>query len=143
MVKVRQMIFRCGLPASGLCAAALLMASFPAAAQMPPGMLFFMPGNTCPQGSSRAANTNGRMLLVANDAGAIGRTSGDPLKDQEDRQHGHDDSLTVSLSAKTISGTSSCCNGQATGKGDHTATGKTKDAKSGLPFVQLLVCQVN
>jgi|EndMetStandDraft_8_1072994.scaffolds.fasta_scaffold63526_3 hypothetical protein len=143
MVKIRQMIFRCALAASWLCAAAPLMASYPAAAQMPSGMLFFMPGNTCPQGSSRAANTNGRMLLVANDPGAIGRTYGDPLKDQEDRQHAHDDTMTVSLSMKSISGTSSCCNGQATSKGNHTATGKTKAAKSGLPFVQLLVCQVD
>jgi hypothetical protein len=116
MVKICQMIFRSAPPTSWLCAAVILMASFPAAAQMPSGMLFFMPGNTCPQGSSRAANTNGRLLLVANDAGAIGRTYGDPLKDQEDRQHAHDDTMTVSLSAKSISGTSSCCNARQQAK---------------------------
>ncbi|WP_315723648.1 MULTISPECIES: hypothetical protein [unclassified Bradyrhizobium] len=104
-----------------------------ASAALPSGMLFFMPGNTCPAGSSRATNTNGRLLLVANDAGAIGRTYGGPLKDQDDRKHQHDASLTVTLDSHHVAGSGNCGNGQATSRGDHVFGGKTKGATLGLP----------
>lgn len=112
-------------------------------AGMPKNMIFFVPGGTCPQGTSRPADANGRMLLVANDPGAVGRTYGTPLRDKEDRKHHHVANVGVSLNEHRIAGASSCCNDQATTKGTHSATFDTQDATSGLPFVQLLACKVN
>jgi hypothetical protein len=112
-------------------------------AGMPKDMIFFMPGTDCPAGSSRLTNANGRMLLVANDTGSIGATFGAALADREDRKHKHEGDVAANLNEHSISGASSCCNGQATAKGKHSAEVKTEEATSGLPFVQLLACKVD
>jgi hypothetical protein len=114
-----------------------------ALAGMPKNMIFFVPGGDCPKGTSRAADANGRMLLVANDPGAVGRTYGTPLHDREDRKHQHSSTVSVSLDQHDIAGADSCCNDQATTKGVHSATQDTEGATSNLPFVQLLVCKVD
>lgn len=112
-------------------------------AGMPKNMIFFMPGTDCPAGSSRLANANGRMLLVANDEGANGSTYGKPLSDGEDRKHKHKVRVVVNLNEHSIAGASSCCNSQSTAKGEHSADLETDEATSGLPFVQLLACKVD
>jgi hypothetical protein len=114
-----------------------------AQAEMPKNMIFFVPGATCPSGTIRAADANGRLLLVANDPGAVGRTYGAPLRDKEDRTHHHSATVSATLPSHHIAGASSCCNSQATSQGAHSATFDTQDATSGLPFAQLLVCKVN
>jgi len=125
-----------GMVASAGCAGV-------ARAEMPKNMIFFMPGTNCPAGSSRLTNANGRMLLVANDQGAIGSTYGSALADHEDRKHKHKAKVSVSLNEHSISGASSCCNSQSTTKGGHSADVETDEATSGLPFVQLLACKVD
>jgi hypothetical protein len=114
-----------------------------AQAGMPKNMIFFMPGTNCPAGTSRVANANGRMLLVANDQGSIGRTFGTALADHEDRTHKHKAKVAANLKEHSISGSDSCCNTQATRKGEHSADVETDEATSGLPFVQLLACKVD
>ncbi|HUI98091.1 MAG TPA: hypothetical protein VLX44_20200 [Xanthobacteraceae bacterium] len=114
-----------------------------AEAGMPKNMIFFVPGGVCPQGSSRAADANGRMLLVANDPGAVGRTYETALRDKEDRKNHAVAHVSVNLNEHRIAGASSCCNTQATNKGTHSATFDTGDATSNLPFVQLLACKVD
>jgi hypothetical protein len=104
-------------------------------------MIFFYPGETCPDGAKRAKSANGRMLLAVNDAGSVGKTHGHPLADQEERKHSHESTLSVTLSSHHISGASSCCNGQATKHGTYSKKLTTKKATSNLPFVQLLVCE--
>jgi hypothetical protein len=112
-------------------------------AGMPKDMIFFVPGNTCPPGTSRAGNANGRMLLVANDPGAVGRTYETALRDKEDRKNHAVAHVSVDLRTHSISGASSCCNNQSTTRGAHSATFNTGDATSNLPFVQLLACKVD
>jgi len=112
-------------------------------AKMPKNMIFFIPGGTCPAGSSRATDANGRLLLSANDPGAVGRTFGMPLHDREDRKHSHGATVSVTLDSHHIAGASSCCNSQATSQGSHSTDLKTDGAASSLPFVQLLVCKVD
>jgi hypothetical protein len=121
------------------------MGSFAGAVEagMPKDMIFFVPGNTCPSGTSRAGNANGRMLLVANDAGAVGRTYETALRDKEDRKNRAKARVSVDLRSHSISGGSDCCNSQSTGKGVHSATFDTGEATSNLPFVQLLACKVD
>lgn len=114
-----------------------------AQAGMPKNMIVFMPAGECPAGTSRLANANGRMLLATNDEGAIGRTYGSALADREDRKHKHKAKVSVNLDEHSISGASSCCNGQSTTKGEHSADVETDDATSALPFVQLLACKVD
>jgi hypothetical protein len=112
-------------------------------ADMPKNMIFFVPGGECPKGTSRAADANGRMLLVANDPGAVGRTYQTALRDKEDRKNHAAAHVSVDLREHSISGASSCCNDQATAKGKHSADFNTGDATSNLPFVQLLACKVD
>lgn len=122
---------------------ALLGVEGTALAGLPKDMIFFMSGTTCPSGSSRLVNANGRMLLVANDAGAIGSTSGTALADREDRRHKHKAKVSANLNEHSISAASSCCNSQSTRKGEHSAVLETDETISGLPFVQLLACKVD
>ena len=127
----------------GLGAMAIGLFAGAVQAEMPKNMIFFVPGGACPQGTSRAADANGRMLLVANDSGAVGRTYGTPLRDKEDRKNHAVAHVSVELREHSIAGASSCCNGQSTTKGTHSAAFDTGDATSNLPFVQLLACKVD
>lgn len=124
---------------------AATIGSFAGAAEpgMPKNMVFFVPGNTCPAGTTRAVNANGRMLLVANDPGAVGRTYENALRDKEDRKNRAKAHVAVDLRSHSISGASSCCNSQSTRKGSHTADMDTGEGTSNLPFVQLLACKVD
>ena len=114
-----------------------------AAQDLPSGMIFFVAAETCPSGSSAAQDAAGRIMIVTTDTSQIGKTYGTPMKDQQDNKHTHSGSMTVNLPEHHIAGASGCCNGQATSKGDHTATITSGEASTNLPFIQLLVCAVN
>ncbi len=124
-----------------------LLATFSAAdaaAQgLPSGMIFFVATGQCPSGSSPAQNAAGRILIATTDTSQIGKTEGTPMADQKDNTHTHSGSMTVNLPEHRIAGASSCCNGQATRKGAHTANITSEPATTNLPFIQLLVCVVN
>ncbi|WP_062269190.1 hypothetical protein [Endozoicomonas arenosclerae] len=128
------------------CAAfccSLIFAQASMAAALPSKMIFFAEGTACPAGSTAAADAAGRMLLVTTNVGDVGKTFGTALKDQEDRTHTHSGTMTVNLPSHHISGASSCCNSQATSKGSHSQSVTSGASTSGLPFIQLLVCQAN
>ena len=125
----------------GLLAA--LGAAEAAAQGLPKGMIFFVTTSQCPSGSSPAQNAAGRILIAVTDTSQIGKTQGTPMKDQQDNTHTHSGAMTVTLTEHRIAGASSCCNGQATTKGDHTANITSEPATTNLPFIQLLVCVVN
>lgn len=135
---------RQGLQATAFGALLALAVAAPAAATdgMPAGMIFFTEGANCPAGSERATQANGRLIIGVTDTGEIGNTYGTPLANQEDRTHTHEATMTVTINSKHIAAASSCCNGQATKKGTYTTSVKTKPATSGLPFIQLLACEV-
>ena len=141
MLKAKPFILALGLLALGLFA--VFGASSVAAQGLPSGMIFFVAQDTCPSGTSPATDAAGRTLFVTTDTSQIGKTSGTPMADQQDNTHTHSGSLTVNLPENNIAGASSCCNGQATKKGDHTANITSGSSTTDLPFIQLLVCVVN
>ncbi len=110
---------------------------------LPSKMIFFVDGTSCPAGSTPATDAAGRMLLAVTNVGDVGKTYGTPLRDQEDRSHTHSGNMSVSLPSHSISAASSCCNGQGTNKGSHSASVTSGSGTSGLPFIQMLVCQAN
>ncbi|MCB1718671.1 MAG: hypothetical protein KDK05_26345 [Candidatus Competibacteraceae bacterium] len=113
------------------------------AQDLPSGMIFFVATETCPSGSSAAQDAAGRVIIATTNTAEIGKTYGTPMKDQQDNTHTHSGSMTVNLPEHHIAGASSCCNGQATTKGNHTATITSGEATTNLPFIQLLVCAAN
>lgn len=129
--------------AGTLAIAAIAGSAASFAADMPSKMIFFVPDTNCPSGSSAAQDAAGRLLFVTSSVSEIGKTYGTPMKDQEDNTHTHAATMTVSLPSHHIAGASSCCNGQATAKGDHTASYTSGKATTNLPFIQLLVCVAN
>ncbi|PKM44867.1 MAG: hypothetical protein CVV05_10000 [Gammaproteobacteria bacterium HGW-Gammaproteobacteria-1] len=138
-------MFRKHLFTIGVIAAACIGLQGPVYAAdqaMPSNMIFFVDGTNCPAGSFVATNAAGRMLLVTTYLGDVGKTYGTPLKDQEDRTHTHSGTMTVDLRSHHISGASGGGNGQGTSKGSHSASVTSGAGDSGLPFIQLLVCQV-
>lgn len=127
-----------------LCSA-LLALSFSgiAASDLPSGMIFFVADENCPSGSSAAKDAAGRVIMVTTDTSQVGKTYGTPMKDQQDNTHTHSGTMTVNLPEHHVAGASSCCNGQATIKGNHSATITSGASTTNLPFIQLLVCQAN
>jgi len=113
------------------------------AEDLPKGMIFFVETESCPSGSSAAKDAAGRVVMVTTDISQIGKTSGTPMVDQKDNTHTHSGSMTVNLPEKRIAGASSCCNGQATKKGNHSANITSGSSTTNLPFIQLLICAVN
>jgi hypothetical protein len=113
------------------------------AQSLPKGMIFFVATGQCPSGSSPAQNAAGRILIAVTDTSQVGKTQGTPMADQQDNTHTHSGSMTVNLPQHSIAGASSCCNSQATTKGNHTANITSGPSTTNLPFIQLLVCVVN
>ncbi len=122
---------------------ATLGAADAAAQGLPRGMVFFVATGQCPSGSSPAQNAAGRIVISTMDATLVGRTQGTAMTDQQDNTHTHSGSMTVNLPEHNIAGASSCCNGQATAKGAHTAEITSAPSTTNLPFIQLLVCVVS
>lgn len=141
MLKRKPLVFVLGLLASGLFA--VFGASNVVAQGLPSGMIFFVSTETCPSGTTAATDAAGRILIVTNDTSQIGKTYGTPMVDQKDNTHTHTGSMSVNLPENNIAGASSCCNGQATKKGDHTASLTSGSSTTDLPFIQLLVCVAN
>jgi hypothetical protein len=120
----------------------IFFSAFTNASDLPKNMIFFYDGTVCPAGSFPAPNAAGRMLLAVSNVSDVNKTYGVPLANQEDRTHTHTGSMSVDIGSKSIAGASSCCNSQATRSGTKSADMTTAAATSGLPFFQILVCQV-
>jgi hypothetical protein len=115
--------------------------SAPADDGAPSGMVaFFAGGNACPAGWAVADEAAGRMLVGVSDVNNIGMHVGTPLGDQEDRTHSHTFAAKATIDQKNIAAAGGG-NDSAAEAGDVTTSGMTKDARSGLPFTQLIVCK--
>ncbi|MDJ0629690.1 MAG: hypothetical protein QNJ44_15640 [Rhodobacter sp.] len=110
------------------------------AADLPSKMIFFVPQESCPDGSAAAQDAAGRILIVTSSTSEVGKTYGTPMKDLQDNSHTHAATMTVNLPSHHIAGASGGGNGQATSKGDHSASYTSGSATTNLPFIQLLVC---
>lgn len=126
-----------------LALSAVPVATIAADPALPPGLIFFAAGTTCPAGSAPAAAAAGRLLLALTDEREVGKVYGQPLAIQEDRTHTHAGTMSVALPSHHIAGASGGGNGQATGKESHAVALTSGAATTGLPFIQLLVCEAS
>jgi hypothetical protein len=97
-------------------------------------------GGNCPAGWAPATQVQGRMIVGVNEPDQVGTLVGTPLTDQEDRTHIHAYASVLQLPNRQVpAGTGG--SGPGARNGDHPFSGETENASSGLPFVQLLVCE--
>jgi len=80
-------------------------------------------------------------LLSVSNPQQAGITVGTPLTDMEDRGHLHTYNTTLTLNEKDIAA-DSCCNKAAACNGQIPIPGQTDNGTSGMPFTQLLLCQI-
>jgi hypothetical protein len=107
----------------------------------PARMVTFFNAAACPPGWNPVSIASGRLLLASTDPAKVGVNVNPPLGNLEDRTHKHGYSGTVALNYKSISAGDSCCNPSAAHARDNPFSGTTNNAPSGLPFVQLLICE--
>ena len=119
-------------------------ADLPAGDGVPSGTVAFFslddPAGGCPPGWARADAVAGRLVVGVTAAEDVGVAIGVPLADQEDRTHLHPYAAEVTLPSRNIAGANGG-NGQGAGSGEHGVAADTDAGTSGLPFVQLLVCE--
>jgi hypothetical protein len=104
-----------------------------------PGTIAFFSGGACPAGWQTATAVQGRLVLAVVDGTTAGMTVGVPLGDQEDRQHAHTYSGTVTLSPDGLAAVNGG-NDQGAASQAYTVMGTTGMASSSLPFVQVQPC---
>lgn len=109
---------------------------------VPPQLVsFFLNGAAaCPPGWDTAAEVSGRMVVAVEQAEEIGVQVGTPLADQEDRKHQHAFAAATDLPYKSVSAANGG-NQEGARAGEQRWTGQTAAATSGLPFIQLPVCE--
>jgi hypothetical protein len=142
MKRLRNYVYRLILP---LVAAAASLLPARAAGQaaddgVPTGMVAFFTGTSCPTGWSAADYTNGRLVVGVNFAERVGKTVGNALADKEDRAHNHPFTIQLNPSVHSVSG-SDGGNNQGAAAQTYSVSDATAPATSGLPFIQLLVCE--
>jgi hypothetical protein len=107
-----------------------------------PGTVAFFGSETdaCPEGWLPAEYAMGRLVVSVVDEPAVGKTVGTPLKNQEDRGHSHAYSTSVDLPYKAVAAADGS-NNQGAKAQMYEVAGSTDPAPTGLPFIQLLVCE--
>jgi len=103
------------------------------------GTVAFFSGGACPAGWQTATGVQGRLVLAVVDGSRGGMTVGTPLADQEDRQHQHTYSGTVTLGGDGLAAADGSNNNGAASQA-YTVTGSTQMAPTALPFVQVQPC---
>ena len=111
------------------------------AVDVPAGTVAFFATAACPSGWAPAKYAAGRLVVATTHGVNLRRQVGTALKNAEDRAHAHAFETKVSINFKEIAGAESCCNGRAAKAGTYTTKGETGEASSGLPFVQLVICE--
>ena len=111
----------------------------------PSGMVAFFTSADCPSGWSTAGIAQGRAVVAVQLGSEVGKTTGAPLADKTAPTHGHAYKTDLDLPYKKVA-LASCSHGLTCGKsaakaGSYTVGGNTDNATSGLPFIQLTVCQ--
>ena len=104
---------------------------------------FFMmaENNICPLGWVPAASATGRLVVGVTNGDRNGIQVGKPLADSEDRTHAHPYSSSVTWPFKSVSAADGGNQQAAAAATAYSVMGDTAAAPSGLPFIQLLVCE--
>jgi hypothetical protein len=107
-----------------------------------PGTVAFFGSETaeCPDGWIQADYAMGRLVVGVIDEPAVGKVIGKPLGDQEDRTHTHTFSASVDLPYKAVAAADGA-NNQGAKAQAYEVMGSTDPSPTGLPFIQLLVCE--
>lgn len=108
---------------------------------LPGGAISFFNSPTCPEGWATFQEGAGRVLVPTTGADKPLVTKGAPLKDGEDRLHGHDASAELTLSNVSYVGVAGGGNNGVAGAQTITLSTPVEKASSGIPYVQLLVCK--
>ncbi len=110
---------------------------------VPAGTVAFFNGidDGCPSGWSVPVGASGRLVVGVTVGNTVGGTVGPALSEGEDPTHKHDFETTVKIKKKGVTALNSCCNHSGAKKTNLDLEGKTDESTSGLPFVQLLICE--
>lgn len=111
------------------------------AVSLPAGFSTYFETDECPPGWFPDPSARGRLIVSVADAATGGVTVGEPLAAEEDRHHTHAYDAALTLPSKHVSAIG-CCNKQGAEHGQYSASGSAGAASSGLPMVQLLLCQL-
>ena len=113
----------------------------PLADGLPLDAVMYFSGMQCPRGWAPYAEAVGRVAVPTASATLLGVQRGAPLADGEDRRHGHTISGSFTVPSVTYAGIAGCCN-EGVGRADTLPfMAPAREASSGLPYVQLLVCR--
>jgi hypothetical protein len=111
---------------------------------IPLGFMTFFDAEKCPRGWSLYAEAQGRLIVSVDNPNNAGITVGVPLGDREDRTHTHSFTFTGHLPHLNISGApGSNNNNNGARHGNVTTRLISGTSSSGLPFTQLLLCQIS
>lgn len=107
-----------------------------------PGTVAFFGSDitACPEGWIQADYAMGRLVVGVIDEPAVGKIVGKPLANQEDRTHAHAFMASVDLPYKAVAAADGANNEGAAAQ-VYEVAGATDPSPTGLPFIQLLVCE--
>ena len=134
---------------AGFMVALILAARTAEADTYPQGAIAFFNLSACPTGWAAAQGGNGAALggvaLVPFapplPAGTLGTTVGTPLASGEDRTHTHAFTGSIALNDVGFAGASGGDDGYPGASGTVNFSGTTGASSTGLPYLQLLLCQ--
>lgn len=108
---------------------------------LPTGAISLFNRKGCPAGWEPLGAAAGRTLIPTTGDSKPGATRGQPLEDGEDRKHSHTLPVTLNLPAVTYAGVVGEANHGVARASSAPMTVVGDKASTGLPYVQLLVCQ--
>lgn len=108
---------------------------------LPAGAISFFKVAACPEGWTPLAEGKGRFPIPTIGQDPPLKTAGEPLKDGEDRLHGHALSAELELAAVSYAGVAGEANHGVAAQQTVPIAATADKASSGLPYVQLLACK--
>ncbi len=132
-----------GLPYVQLLVCKKTAAALPGAAALPRGMRLFFTGPTCPSGFQQAPDTQGLFLVgLPKNAKADAPFGGAPQSGTSTRTHQHQTTATLATTAHGIALLSGGLADGYAANGSYTDTRDTSESGAGLPYLELLQCEV-
>ena len=107
------------------------------------GTKAFFRSGSCPMGWSADSDMRGRFILGLMDGATPNDAFGTRLNNQEDREHSHIISGSVTLGSASLALVSGCCHNEPGARGNHSYNTNTDSTSSGIPYIQLLGCSKN
>lgn len=113
----------------------------PMADGLPTDAVMYFTGTTCPHGWEVYPEAVGRVAMPTVSVALLGVQRGAPLADGEDRVHTHTLSGSLTVPAVSYAGVAGCCNDGVGRAATLPFMASVREASSGLPYLQLLVCR--